>query len=102
MGLDELRRVLKKGGTLAILEFSHPQGLAMKTGYGLYSRVLLPAVGGLVSGSHEAYTYLPESISKFPQAGELRDMMMLAGFIQTDYELLTGGIAALHIGIKSV
>ncbi len=99
-GLDELRRVLKRGGMIAILEFSHPQGLAMKVGYSFYSHILLPAVGGLISGSREAYTYLPESISKFPTATQLRDMMTIAGFIQTDYELLTGGIAALHTGLK--
>ena len=99
-GLNELHRVLKKNGTLAILEFSHPQGLLVKAGYGLYSRILLPAIGGLVSGSREAYTYLPESISKFPRAGELRALMMARGFLKADYELLTGGIAALHVGTK--
>jgi len=99
-GLNELHRVLKKNGTLTILEFSHPQGLLTKAGYGLYSRILLPAIGGIVSGSREAYTYLPESIGKFPHADELRDLMIAHGFLKTDYELLTGGIAALHVGTK--
>jgi demethylmenaquinone methyltransferase/2-methoxy-6-polyprenyl-1,4-benzoquinol methylase len=100
-GLRELNRVLKAGGTLAILEFSHPQGWFTKAVYGFYSRVFMPAVGGLISGSHDAYSYLPESIRKFPRAPELQHMMEAAGFQQTRFELLTGGIAALHIGIRS-
>ncbi|MBV8553130.1 MAG: bifunctional demethylmenaquinone methyltransferase/2-methoxy-6-polyprenyl-1,4-benzoquinol methylase UbiE [Acidobacteriaceae bacterium] len=100
-GLRELHRVLKPGAPLAILEFSHPPGLITKAGYGIYSRVLLPAVGTLVSGSWQAYAYLPDSIRKFPTAEELRRMMNDAGFEDARYELLTGGIAALHLGAKS-
>ncbi|MBV9613670.1 MAG: bifunctional demethylmenaquinone methyltransferase/2-methoxy-6-polyprenyl-1,4-benzoquinol methylase UbiE [Acidobacteriaceae bacterium] len=100
-GLRELHRVLKAGGLLAILEFSHPRRLFMKAVYGLYSRVLLPLAGGAISGSREAYSYLPDSIRKFPAPEELRRMMEAGGFMQTSYELLTGGIAALHIGLKS-
>ena len=97
--LGELRRVLKPGGTLAILEFSHPPGLFMRTAYGFYSGVILPAVGALISGSREAYTYLPESVSKFPKADILREMMKAAGLLDVNFELLTGGVAALHSGI---
>jgi demethylmenaquinone methyltransferase/2-methoxy-6-polyprenyl-1,4-benzoquinol methylase len=100
-GLRELCRVLKPGGILAILEFSHPQGMLTKAGYGLYSRVVLPAIGSLISGSREAYAYLPDSIRKFPLADELRSMMEQAGFTETSVRLLTGGIAALHVGRKS-
>lgn len=100
-GLDELHRVLKPGGVLAILEFSHPPTLLVRTAYGLYSRAILPLVGGIVSGSREAYSYLPESIAKFPRAGELVQMMEDAGFEKTRYELLSGGIAALHAGQKA-
>jgi demethylmenaquinone methyltransferase/2-methoxy-6-polyprenyl-1,4-benzoquinol methylase len=100
-GLQELARVLKPGGVLAILEFSHPPGFFMRTAYGFYSRFILPAIGSLVSGSREAYAYLPESIRKFPRAEELKAMISAAGFSQSSYELLTGGVAALHIGRKS-
>lgn len=99
-GLAEFQRVLKPEGVLAILEFSHPRGWLMKSSYGFYSRVVVPAVGALISGSREAYGYLPESIRMFPEAEELREMIESSGFAQTDFELLTGGIAALHTGRK--
>lgn len=100
-GLVEFHRVLRPGGRLAILEFSHPANPIVEAGYGLYSQVVLPLVGALVSGSREAYDYLPDSIRKFPQAGQLRELMRSAGFAQTEFHLLTGGIAALHLGTKS-
>lgn len=98
--LREFLRILKPGGTLAILEFSHPPGVFMRTAYGFYSGVILPAIGALVSGSREAYTYLPESVSKFPKAEALRQMMSSVGFLNARFELLTGGVAALHLGEK--
>jgi demethylmenaquinone methyltransferase/2-methoxy-6-polyprenyl-1,4-benzoquinol methylase len=99
-GLRELFRIIKPGGMLALLEFSHPQGVLLRTSYGLYSQLLLPLIGSVVSGSREAYTYLPESIRKFPSAEALTGMMNSAGFTSVGYELLTRGIAALHIGTK--
>jgi demethylmenaquinone methyltransferase / 2-methoxy-6-polyprenyl-1,4-benzoquinol methylase len=100
-GLAEFHRVLKPGGMLAILEFSHPRGWLMKSSYGFYSSVVVPAVGALLSGSRQAYRYLPESIRLFPDAAELKAMVESGGFAETDFKLLTGGIAALHIGRKS-
>jgi demethylmenaquinone methyltransferase / 2-methoxy-6-polyprenyl-1,4-benzoquinol methylase len=100
-GLSEFARVLKPGGKLVILEFSHPPGAMMRSAYGLYLRHILPLIGALVSGSREAYAYLPESIGKFPKPGELKQMMETSGFGEVRYQLLTGGIAALHTGVNS-
>ncbi len=99
-GLDELHRILRVNGILAILEFSQPRQFAMKTAYDLYSRVWMPAIGRLVSGSRDAYRYLPDSIRKFPTPDELQRAMEDAGFADVRYRLLTGGIAALHVGVK--
>lgn len=100
-GLAEFHRVLKPGGMLAILEFSHPRGWLVRSSYGLYSRVVVPLVGAALSGSREAYRYLPESIRLFPDARELAAMIERGGFTEADFELLTSGIAALHTGRKS-
>ena len=97
-GLTEFARALKPGGTLAILEFSHPESFLTRTAYNFYSRTLLPLIGGAISGSREAYTYLPESIQRFPRAENLRTMMTRAGFDRAQFQLLSGGIAALHTG----
>lgn len=100
-GLVELRRVLKPSGLLAILEFSHPPGFVLRKAYGFYSGIVLPLIGGMISGSREAYSYLPESVAKFPRAEELRALFAEIGFANARFELLTGGIAALHSGEKA-
>jgi len=97
-GLREMRRVLKPGGTTAILEFSQPPNSVFRALYNFYSRRILPIIGGAVSGDRDAYAYLPESVGKFPKACELAEQMGRAGFPQVSYELLTGGIVALHLG----
>ena len=99
-GLTEMRRVLRPGGMAAILEFSTPPNAAFGAVYNLYSRRVLPRIGGLISGTPEAYRYLPESVRKFPSAPELADKMREAGFDGVSFEYLTGGIAALHLGCK--
>lgn len=97
-GLAEMRRVLKPGGTAAILEFSQPPNAAFRAIYNFYSRRILPLIGGVLSGSRDAYQYLPESVRKFPTAPALADDMRRAGFSEVTHEYLTGGIVALHVG----
>jgi demethylmenaquinone methyltransferase/2-methoxy-6-polyprenyl-1,4-benzoquinol methylase len=100
-GLSELRRVIKPGGLAAVLEFSTPAVPGLSALFQVYFHRLLPRIGGLVSGSRAAYTYLPNSVTKFPDQGKLAVMMLEAGFDGVGYQNLTGGIAALHWGTKN-
>ena len=99
-GLEELARVLKPGGVLAILEFSQPTNRLFAGLYGFFSTRVLPWVGGMISGSRDAYSYLPESIKKFPGAEGLAEQMRAAGFASVEFERLTFGAVALHLGKK--
>lgn len=101
-GLAEMLRVLKPGGTAAILEFSEPRRPAFASLYRFYSGRILPLVGGLVSGERSAYHYLPDSVRKFPPAEELASAMRACGFAAVRYRRMTGGIVALHIGERAV
>ena len=99
-GLKELHRVIKPGGTMAILEFSSPVVPGFRQIFNFYFCQVLPRIGGLVSGSRGAYEYLPNSVSKFPAQKALAAMMEQTGFSGVRYMNLTGGIAALHTGKK--
>lgn len=100
-GLAEIRRVLRPGGMAAILEFSHPPNRAFGALYDFYSRRVLPRIGGALSGSRDAYAYLPESVRKFPPPEELAAMMRASGFARVAWERMTGGIVTLHTGEAS-
>ena len=99
-GLEEMLRVLKPGGVAAILEFSQPPNAAFRALYDFFSTSVLPRIGGMISGSPDAYAYLPESIRKFPGAGQLAEEMRQAGFSHVGFERMTGGAVALHLGRK--
>jgi len=100
-GLQEIRRVLKCGGTLAILEFAEPPpGLAGDL-YRWYCRKVLPKIGGLLSGNPNAYKYLPASVARFFPPEELASLMNQVGYSSVSYELWTLGSVALHTAVKT-
>jgi demethylmenaquinone methyltransferase/2-methoxy-6-polyprenyl-1,4-benzoquinol methylase len=99
-GLAEMYRVLRPSGIAAILEFSQPGGTMFGWLYGFYSRHVLPLIGGALSGSRDAYAYLPASIEKFPPAEDLSHDMRKAGFRSVEFVRMTGGTVALHVGTK--
>ncbi|MBI4519399.1 MAG: ubiquinone/menaquinone biosynthesis methyltransferase [Gemmatimonadetes bacterium] len=99
-GLGELARMLRPGGRLVILEFTVPPNRALRQLYLFYFRRVLPLVGRVVSGHPWAYSYLPASVLDFPGPGELARQMMTAGLGEVRWELLWGGIAAIHVGTK--
>lgn len=98
--IEELYRVLKPGGLLAILEFSIPKNKLWKRLYTFYFRKILPAVGNLVSKQKWAYTYLPESSFRFPCREDFCKELESGKFIRSKYKSLTGGVACLYTAIK--
>jgi demethylmenaquinone methyltransferase/2-methoxy-6-polyprenyl-1,4-benzoquinol methylase len=99
-GLKELRRILKPEGRAAILEFSTPVVPGFRKLFQFYFSRVLPRIGGIVSGSRAAYEYLPDSVSRFPDQKRLANLMREVGFEEVEYQNLTGGIAALHLGTR--
>jgi len=98
---SEMHRVTKPGGRVVCLEFTHPRNRLFRYLYDLYSFTLLPAIGTLLSGDKTGiYAYLPDSIRKFPPAEDIRRLMLQAGFSRVYYRFLSGGIVAIHVGIK--
>jgi demethylmenaquinone methyltransferase / 2-methoxy-6-polyprenyl-1,4-benzoquinol methylase len=98
--LQSMQRVLKPGGQLLILEFSHPVAPGLKPLYDAYSFSVLPWLGKVVARDEASYRYLAESIRQFPRQETLLEMMKEAGLEQCRYHNLTGGIVALHRGYR--
>jgi demethylmenaquinone methyltransferase / 2-methoxy-6-polyprenyl-1,4-benzoquinol methylase len=100
-GLREIFRVLKPGGQLVVLEFSHPRAFPMKQAYSFYFKVILPQVGKFVSSDKSAYTYLPESVEAFPDGANFLRILENVGFKHTQCKALTFGISSIYSATKS-
>ncbi len=100
LGLQEMRRVLKRGGRLVVLELSEPTHFPMKQLYRLYAHTVLPTAGRIVSKDSSAYTYLPQSIAACPQGQQMKEAMQRAGFGEVSFTPLTLGICTLYEAVK--
>ena len=99
-GYSEMRRVLKPGGILCVVELSEPSCAPVRTLYRIYSRHVIPMVGKLVSHDTRAYSYLPESIAACPQRGEMTQLMADAGFESPKFKSLTFGVVTIYLAVK--
>ncbi len=100
-GLLEIQRVLKPGGTIAILEFAEPPEGLWGDFYRWYFCKVLPKIGGLISGDQAAYKYLPNSVARFFRPPELAALMMAVGYASVDYRVWTLGTISLHTALRA-
>jgi demethylmenaquinone methyltransferase / 2-methoxy-6-polyprenyl-1,4-benzoquinol methylase len=98
-GLSEMKRVLTPGGTLMILEFSHPEGTPVRQFYRFYSRFVIPVIGRIISKHSEAYRYLPESVAAFPSGRDFLEIMEETGMESCSQVSLSSGIASIYSGM---
>ena len=99
-GLKEMHRVLKLDGVAVILEFSKPSNAIVDKSFGFYFNRILPVIGGIISGSSDAYRYLPSTVGEFPAGMDFLAILHNAGFKETIQYPLSFGIATIYIGIK--
>jgi demethylmenaquinone methyltransferase/2-methoxy-6-polyprenyl-1,4-benzoquinol methylase len=100
-GLREIQRVLKPGGTIAILEFTEPPDGLLGDFYRWYFSKVLPRIGGLISGDRSAYTYLPKSVARFFRPPELAALMNAVGYHSVGFRAWTLGTVALHTALRA-
>jgi demethylmenaquinone methyltransferase/2-methoxy-6-polyprenyl-1,4-benzoquinol methylase len=99
-GLSEIKRVLKPGGKLVVLEFTKPRGFPFKQIYHTYFRYILPLVGKVTSKDPKAYKYLYESVQAFPDYDRFTSVLEKVGYQHTHYKALSLGICAIYLGVK--
>lgn len=99
-GLSEMCRVLKPGGLVMVLEFSNPQKFPFRNIFRFYFRRILPLTGRFFSGNRAAYSYLPDSVGRFPDNERFLRLLSEAGFTGVKQEKLTGGIVSVYTGFK--
>ena len=99
-GLSEMKRVMKTGGVMMILEFSHPPSFSWKQLYGFYSKHMIPFIGKIVSRNKQAYSYLPESVSAFPSGKDFLDILEKVGMKNVSQRSLTFGVATIYTAEK--
>lgn len=98
-GIAEMARVTRPGGRAVILEFTEPKSPILRRAYMFYFTRVLPKLGNAISGSrHDAYSYLPASVLRFPAPDELANMMRECGLVNVRYHLKTAGVVAVHVG----
>ena len=100
-GLKEMKRVIRNNGMIVVLEFSKPSGFLFRIIYNFYFRNILPFVGRLFSKDKAAYSYLPDSVYRFPDNEAFLQLLSEAGFSYTRQVKLTGGVASIYTGLKN-
>lgn len=99
-GISEIKRVLRPGGLLIVLEFSKPSGYFFKHIYNFYFRFILPVIGKLISRDTAAYRYLPDSVNAFPCGKDFTAILDKTGFKNTQCKELTFGVSSIYTGLK--
>jgi demethylmenaquinone methyltransferase/2-methoxy-6-polyprenyl-1,4-benzoquinol methylase len=99
-GLSEMKRVMRTGGVMMILEFSHPESFPWRQLYWIYAKYIIPFIGKMVSRNQQAYSYLPASVSGFPSGEDFINILVNARMKKVTRQKLTFGIATIYTGVK--